>query len=134
MSWIRVETEHGRTGFAPGEEVAGTAAWSLAEVPSTLELRLFWYTAGKGTRDLGVVERLPCDLVREGRREFRFRLPVGPHSVSGKLVSVLWAIELVAEPSGDAARAEITIGPGGREVRLGSAGAGESGPDGAGAG
>lgn len=118
MSWLRVETEHGRTAFEPGDEVAGTAAWSLGEPPEALELRLFWYTAGKGTRDLEVVESARCEAVAEGRREFRFRLPAGPYSVSGKLVSVAWAVELVAEPGGEAARAEITVGPGGQEVRL----------------
>jgi hypothetical protein len=118
VSWAKVETEHGRTAFEPGDEVAGTAAWSLPEAPASLEIRLFWYTAGKGTLDLEVVEREVCDALAEGRREFRFRLPAGPYSVSGQLVSVAWAIELVAEPSGDAARAEITVGPGGREVRL----------------
>lgn len=120
MSWARLETEHGRTTFEPGDEVAGTAAWSLPEAPTSIEIRLFWHTAGKGTLDLEVVETQVCDALAEGRREFRFRLPAGPYSVSGKLVSVAWAIELVAEPSGDAARAEITVGPGGREVRLGT--------------
>lgn len=118
MSWLRIETEHGETAFEPGGEVAGTAAWSLDEVPQSLELRLFWCTAGKGISDLEVVARQHCDAMKEGRREFRFQLPAGPYSVSGQLVSVMWAIELVAEPSGEAARAEITVAPGGREVRL----------------
>jgi hypothetical protein len=118
VSWLRIETEHGRTAFEPGGEVAGTAAWSLDEAPQSLELRLFWCTAGKGTRDLEVVARQRCEAAKEGRREFRFQLPIGPYSVSGQLVSVVWGIELVAEPGGDTARADITVGPGGREVRL----------------
>ncbi len=118
MSWVRLETEHGRTAFEPGEEVRGTAAWTLDTAPASLELKLFWYTAGKGNRDLEVIASQVCDAVAEGRRELNFQLPAGPYSVSGQLVSVAWAIELVAEPSGEAARIDITVGPGGQEIRL----------------
>jgi hypothetical protein len=120
VSWLEVRTDDGGTAFEPGAEVAGSAGWALDEAPGSLELRLFWYTAGKGTSDVEIVTHQPCEAVREGRATFRFRLPAEPYSFSGTLVSLTWGIELVAEPSGENARLEITVGPGGREVLLGT--------------
>jgi hypothetical protein len=54
----------------------------------------------------------------EDARSFRFRLPESPYSFSGKLISLTWALELVAEPSKELARQEITLAPGGEAVRL----------------
>ena len=119
MGTLRIETRGGKTAFAPRDEIAGTAVWSLDQPPSAVQLRLFWFTKGKGTQDVGIVASLPFEGAgREERREFRFELPEAPYSFSGTLVSVLWAIELVAEPSGETARFEFTMGPGGKEVVL----------------
>ena len=45
-------------------------------------------------------------------------LPKAPYSFSGKLVSLVWALELVVSPSGESYRREISIAPGGSEVGL----------------
>jgi len=39
-------------------------------------------------------------------------------SFSGKLISLVWALELVVLPKGASTRQEIKIGPGAKEVRL----------------
>ena len=44
-----------RTRFLPGEKLTVTALWALPEKPESVEVRLFWYTQGKGTQDVGVV-------------------------------------------------------------------------------
>jgi hypothetical protein len=129
MSWIRIETRDGVTAFRPGDEVAGTVRWQLDQPPRTLELRLFWYTQGKGDQDVGVVDSLPLaepglegrsEGPSEGSRSFRFRLPAGPFSFSGKLISLLWAIEAVSETGAgaQAERCEIIVSPTGREILL----------------
>jgi len=122
VSWIRVETRDGVTAFRPGDEAAGTVRWQLDQPPRSLDLRLFWYTQGKGEQDMGVVEELPlAEPGAEGSRSFRFRLPAGPFSFSGKLISLLWAIEAVAETVGagpQAGRCEIIVSPTGREILL----------------
>ncbi len=98
MSRLEISTEGGRLAFHPGEELRGTASWSLDAPPTKVELRLFWRTEGKGSQDVGVVETLSFDGAgAEDRREFRLRLPPGPYSFSGKLISLIWALELVAE-------------------------------------
>ena len=122
MSRLEISTEAGRLAFHPGEELRGTASWSLETPPTKVELRLFWRTEGKGSQDVGVVETVAFDGAGpEERREFRLRLPNGPYSFSGKLISLIWALELVAEPGADAGRQDITISPTGRELVIAAA-------------
>jgi hypothetical protein len=121
MSDVKIQLGAGRTAFEPGEELTGTAAWKLDKPPQSVELRLFWFTRGQGEKDAGVVETVRFDhALREEARPFRFRLPDGPYSFSGKVISLIWALELVALPSKETGRQEITLAPGGKEVRLGS--------------
>ncbi len=119
MNSLRIETLDGGAAYGPREEIAGRASWSLEKPPDAVELRLFWYTQGKGTQDVGIVRSVRFDGAgREDRREFRFTLPEAPYSCSGKLVSVCWALELVALPSGQTGRFEFTMAPGGKEIVL----------------
>ena len=118
MSSLFIGLRDDRFVVAPGEEVAGTVSWSLEEPAEKLELRLFWYTEGKGSQDMGIVETADfASPGREGREEFRFVLPAGPVSFSGKLISIIWALELVALPEGETARQELLVSAIGYEVR-----------------
>ena len=119
MEWIQVETRDGATAFAPGEVVEGTVAWQFERPARSVELRLFWFTRGKGDQDVGVVSTVPFpDPALQDRRSFRIYLPAGPFSFSGKLISLLWALEVVAEPGSRAGRLEITVSPTRREILL----------------
>lgn len=119
MSELTLEIEGGRSAFVPGETIRGTAVWQLVEVVESLEVRLFWYTVGKGDRDVGGVETVRIDHPgTEGRHDFEFEAPAAPHAFSGKLISLIWAVELVELPDGDAAREEIVIAPTGEEIQL----------------
>jgi len=124
MSTLKVGTFGNKTRFLPGEEVAGKVFWILdkPEKEKAVELRLFWYTQGKGTQDVVLADRARFDEPeRRGEREFRFKLPEAPYSFSGKLISLVWALELVALRSNETERLEITVSPTGDEVALGSA-------------
>ena len=116
---IQVETRDGITSFRPGDEVSGRAWWQLARPPGEVVARLFWYTQGKGTQDVVVVqeETFPAPG-GEDQRRFSFRLPEGPFSFSGSLISLIWAVEVVAQPGGESGRAEIVVSPTGDEIRL----------------
>ena len=123
---LKIETSDGRRNLRPGERVAITCAWQLEEPPESVEARLVWYTRGKGDQDLSVVETLAFDKPQAmGMEQGEFVLPEGPYSFSGKLISLLWTIELIAEPSGASHRADITVSPTGEEVLL-KAGADDS--------
>jgi len=119
MSRLQLELADGKTMYRPGEAVEGVAFWELDGAPKSIEIRLFWRTQGKGTVDVEIVQALPqTGTGPRDRRPFRFVLPPGPYSVSGTLVSIVWGVELVTEPSGDSASAEITVSPTGEEIRL----------------
>jgi len=119
MSDLRVQTPNDRTAFHPGEELVGAVYWKFDSPPRALELRLFWFTRGKGTQDAAVVDTVRFDGPQaEEARPFQFRLPDAPYSFSGKLVSLVWALELVAEPSKDVGRLELVMAPGAREIQL----------------
>jgi hypothetical protein len=119
MSELEIRTRDDRTAFLPGEELAGTVSWQSDVEPRSVELRLFWHTEGKGTRDVKVVENTSFSVPgRQDRRDFRFQLPDSPYSFSGKLVSVVWALELVLVSSGETERLEIVMSPTRAEVAL----------------
>jgi hypothetical protein len=119
MDRIRVEIQGGANAFLPGETVEGTVSWQLDGPAETVELRLFWYTQGKGDQDVGVAATVPfANPGLADRRPFRVRIPEGPYSFSGKLISLLWALEAVAEPGPLAGRIEVTVSPTRREILI----------------
>lgn len=119
MNRLSIKPADGRTAFEPGETIGVDAEWELDSEPEAFELRVVWNTSGKGATDLGVEKTLSIDSpgLAESRR-FDVQLPPAPYSFSGRYVSLIWALELVAQPSEESARAEITIAPGRREVLL----------------
>jgi hypothetical protein len=138
MDKLKIVLHEDRTVFAPRETIRGRIEWNLDANPKCLDLSLFWYTAGRGTRDVGMVHNTWFDDPgSRGARDFSFTLPEGPFSVSGKLVSVIWSIELTCSPSSETVRREIVVSPTGKAVVLGSIrpqnpfshGPGGAGPD-----
>jgi hypothetical protein len=120
MDKLSLALQDDKAAFTPRETLRGTARWNLDADPRHLELSLFWYTAGKGTRDVGVVEMRRFDEPgASGSKDFSFTLPEEPYSFSGKLISLIWAIELTSSPGSETIRREITLSPTGREIVLG---------------
>ena len=108
-----------RRSFRPGETLEGVAGWHLDKSPESVELRLFWFTRGKGTEDVGVVNQLTFQSPQpEEGRQFSFTLPADPFSFSGQLISLIWAIELVVDPGNQSARFEFVMSPTGEEILL----------------
>jgi hypothetical protein len=119
MSELEIRTHDDKTGFLPGEELAGEVSWQTDSAPGPVELRLFWHTEGKGTRDVEVIESISFNVPgRQDRSDFRFQLPDSPYSFSGKLISVVWALELVLLSTGETERLEIVISPTRAEITL----------------
>ena len=117
MITLNLQTAGGRTAFAPGERVEGTASWFSDEGVRSLDVRLFWYTDRGGAQDTGVVGSEVIEAPgSQGSRSFAFTLPQKPLSYSGRLFDIRWALELVALPSGEAARADLVVSPTGRPL------------------
>ena len=118
---IQVETRDGVTSFRPGDEVSGRAWWEFEMRPREVVARLFWCTEGKGTQDVVVVETetFPAPE-RQDERKFSFRLPGGPFSFSGNLISLIWGVEVVAQAvtGEESAHVEFIFSPDGDELRV----------------
>lgn len=107
-----------KTSLRPGEILRGTARWSGPATPDSAEARLIWFTRGKGTCDSAIVATETfAHPTPEEPHAFQFTLPDFPFSFSGKLVSVVWAVELVLDPDASAI-AEFILAPEGREITL----------------
>jgi hypothetical protein len=119
MNELEIMLRDERRNFRPGETLEGTAVWRLDTPPKSIELRLFWFTRGKGTEDVGVVNKLRFDApqLTEGR-DFSFTLPAEPFSFSGELISLIWGLELVVEPGSHSTRVELVMSPSGEEILL----------------
>lgn len=119
MNRLEITTDGSEAWVRPGDQLTGTATWELEDDVDALEIRLFWYTSGKGSRDVGIVDARRIESVeRHGSRAFSFQIPDGPFSFTGKLITLSWAIELVALPSEDSGRLDILVGPQPVEVDL----------------
>jgi len=119
MNELRILLQDEQKNFRGGETVEGVAGWRLEKPPKSVELRLFWFTRGKGTEDVGVVNQIRFDAPQqEEGRKFSFTLPAEPWSFSGQLISLIWALELVAEPGGHTTRVELVVSPTSQEILL----------------
>jgi hypothetical protein len=118
---LRIETANGVKEYVPGQAIAGTVAWRLESVPKDVELRLFWYTEGKGTQDTETIEvEHFVDAQAVESRPFSFTLPEAPYSFSGTLISLRWAIELIVDGDKMVERLDILVSPWVTEVKLDS--------------
>ena len=116
---IRLGLRENITTFRPGEAITGAVLWELKSAPELAEVRLIWFTRGKGTEDGAIVETVKLDATPAAdTREFSFAAPNGPYSFSGTLIALIWAVEFVAEPASEFQRVEITIAPDGHEIAL----------------
>jgi hypothetical protein len=108
--------------FSPGETIQGTVSWEAEKIPRRVELRLFWYTTGRGTQDVGIIEvqQLPPSPPANPI-PFTFALPAGPYSFTGTLITLGWAIELVSHPGSRAQRLEFSMSPQGKPIALAEA-------------
>ncbi len=116
---IRLGLRENQTAFRPGEPIAGAVLWEFAKAPANAEVRLVWFTRGKGTEDGGIAATFTLEAPPAAdTREFTFDAPNGPYSFSGTLIAVLWAVEFIAKPGSEFQRIEIVIAPDAREISL----------------
>ena len=106
--------------YLPNEEISGSLAWKdLPDSCERIEIRLIWYTSGKGEQDVGIAEVKTQSMpAQSGSTKFNFIAPHRPFSVSGKLVSIHWAVEAVTFPGLNSVKESLTISPTRSAVQL----------------
>jgi len=119
---VSIELQNDKRTFRPGDEIAGKVSWALEKTPKQAAVHLYWYTEGKGTQDHRIVESEIFEHPGlDDSRTFSFVAPEAPYSFSGKLISLLWAVRVEAQPADDTERVNITLSRSGEEVVLGEA-------------
>ena len=119
MGSLRITTSDERVAVVPGEEIEVVASWELDAPPDSVEVRLVWETRGKGDTDREIVWGTQVDGPRVvDSRTFTVRLPHGPYSFSGKLISLVWQLEVEARRKLGTAQREIIVSPQGSEIML----------------
>ena len=119
MNDLKISLPSGTAAFEPGAEIEVDVEWSCDRPLDAVQVRLVWSTAGKGDTDIKVAKTVQIRQPdQSGSQRLMIVLPWGPYSFSGKLISILWGLELIVFPSEASTRTEITIAPGGKEVRL----------------
>jgi hypothetical protein len=116
MNPLKIEIADNQQAFVPGSVLRGTVHWGNWAQDREPSLRLLWYTEGKGTEDLAVVETRSLGHTPGGTCSFEFKLPIGPYSFSGHLISLIWALEL--QVAKQWVRKEFTLSPTQREIIL----------------
>jgi hypothetical protein len=119
MTAFNLEIASGKTRFRPGENLEGVVRWEFSSAPESIAVRLSWQTKGKGTENSNQVKTVQFERpLANGQQPFQIPLPADPYSFSGKLISLVWSVEAVAEPAGKSNRINITISPTGDEILL----------------
>ncbi|MEO1858246.1 MAG: hypothetical protein ABGY95_12895 [Rubritalea sp.] len=116
---ISIQLDQESSEFLPGATISGKVIWTAAAATKKVELRLFWFTEGRGTQDIELAEERSWDAQGQAEQAFELTLPLEPYSFSGTLISLQWALEAVTLPKENATAKEIfTLSPNGKELIL----------------
>lgn len=114
-----IDVELPKLNYQPGESIEGKFVWKQIGKGIRFDIRLIWFTEGKGTRDHQTIHHQLIEPKEfDGSKSFRFVAPHWPHSFSGQFISLRWAIEAVELPSDEATTMILVIAPEGQEIVL----------------
>lgn len=117
-------------GHRPGALLRAEIRWHCEHTPLGGTVELGWATQGKGSGDTHVLrlaelaelppaaEAAPASLQAIDARIFELRLPAGPYSFSGTLISLTWTLRARLSPDDEQVATEILLSPDGEELRL----------------
>lgn len=89
---------HGGQIFHPGQQIKGSVQiWpnQMNLKSRKIELKLEWFTEGKGDRDGEVIEKKELNFDEfkgMAADEFRFMLPNEPWSYTGHYINIIWSV------------------------------------------
>jgi hypothetical protein len=107
---IRIELKSEKNRFSPGDTFEGEAVWDFPATPKLIAISLEWETQGKGDTNGEVcIEQSWAPQSPAGREAFRWTLPEGPISLSGKLFSVHWIMRIWSVNPDQEAEMKIVI-------------------------
>lgn len=95
---------------APGV-LSGNLLWNLTEPVSSIDLRLYWYieTQSKSHPIVPAAATTVSATASAGRAPFTLQIPTTPKPYQSDKITVVWAIEAVAQPSGIVSRVDLVL-------------------------
>jgi hypothetical protein len=107
---IRIELKSEKNRYQPSDILEGEAVWEFPTTPQSITVSLEWETEGKGDTNGEVcIEQAWTPHSQSGREAFRWALPPGPISLSGKLFSIRWVLRILSVNPDQEAEMKIVI-------------------------
>jgi len=106
---IDLSDSHDRT-LAAGSQVRQRLEWLFESIPDYIEHRIVWiYRSPESEYETTVRTTRINAFDAQGRTSIDLQLPAGPYSYEGKLLSIDWAIDIVAYPSREKDRQHFSL-------------------------
>ena len=119
MPTVVIQLAENRTTFSPVERITGQVSWQFDAPPESGELRLRWFTDGRGIDDEDIVQTIPFPTPQATEtRPFSLTLPEAPYSFAGALITLSWALEAVFQPHDYTGSVGLILAPGGEAISL----------------
>ncbi|MCC5844161.1 MAG: hypothetical protein JJU05_07920 [Verrucomicrobia bacterium] len=119
MNTLTLTFHQNLTRYFPGEPLRGAVNWNLEKEEKHLTVQLLWHTSGESVTNRSIVETLTWESPgRQGERAFEFTLPEAPHSFQGHLITLHWAVEVIARKNKLSEQLEFTLSPTGEPIQI----------------
>jgi hypothetical protein len=112
---LKIELDHFH--LQPFQNLTGRIRRMGAFSATSLELRLFWFTRGRGDEDASIIQRQSVNP-EAPEINFSWKLPAAPYSFAGQLITLAWAVELVDENEQSFDLVPFLLSPTGQELQL----------------
>lgn len=101
----------------PFQTLTGKVRLTGPVTAAKMELRVFWFTRGRGDEEAEICHRLSINT-QEKLSGFSWKLPAAPYSFAGQLITMAWAVEVVDEKENSLDLVPFLLSPSGEEMQL----------------
>ena len=114
-SGLEIELEH--FNHQPFQNLKGRVRLAAPSTAQSLELRIFWFTRGRGDEEAEILHRIELNP-QQLLSDFSWQLPAAPYSFAGQLITLAWAVEVVDENEQSLDLVPFLLSPSGEEIQL----------------
>ena len=112
---LEIELDHFH--HQPFQNIKGRVRLTAPSTAQSLELRIFWFTRGRGDEEAEILHRIDLSP-QQMLSDFSWELPAAPYSFAGQLITLAWAVEVVDENEQSLDLVPFLLSPSGEELQL----------------